>query len=51
MQGRRGKPRRNRKSREETLLSNEKFKLNGKARQKEQDLKRLPLRSDMKRAL
>lgn len=38
MQGKRGKSRRSRESREETLLSNEKFKLNGKARQKGQDL-------------
>lgn len=36
-----------RKSREETLLNNEKFKISRKERKKGQHLKRLPLRRDM----
>lgn len=38
---------RSRKSREEILLNNEKFKISRKERTKGQDLKRLPLRRDM----
>lgn len=38
---------RSRKSREEILLHNEKFKISRKERKKGQDLKRLPLRRDM----
>lgn len=47
MKGKMRTLKRSRKSREEILLNNEKFKISRKERTKGQDLKRLPLRRDM----